>query len=309
MEASRNPECVEVDLTDRSARHRFAHRPKTFDSLASVYNGSMPPLRDEEEWARQLMEAELRVPVEQHDDGSRPGMHDLDVIYEDGLRAAVEVTSAVDAHATEFWNTTVAGSFVERNLVGGWFVLAKTSARRLREKLPPLLRELEDSGIREFRVRPGQATATLVPAPPGVVRATQGPTAVPGSIYVQPDLPNEQVAAFTASTGDALAKWLADFLRDPARADVRTKLMRSGAAERHSFVVVSGLSGAPFTVAGLLIANDAIEPVAAPDLPPEITHVWAVSPWASGVGFRWSPATGRWQRFSKPPPHLASGRP
>ena len=270
-----------------------------------MYNRSMPPLRDEEEWARQLIEAELGVPVEQHDDGSRPGMHDLDVIYADRLRAAVEVTSAVDAEATEFWNTTVAGSFVERNLVGGWFVLAKTSARRLREKLPPFLRELEDAGIREFRVRQGQAAATLVSVPPGVVRATQHPTAVPGSIYVQPDLPNEQVAAFMASTGDALAKWLADFLREPAQTDVRTKLMRSGAAERHAFVVVSGLSGAPFTVTGLLIAKDAVDPVAAPVLPPEITHVWAVSPWDSGLCFRWSSATG-WQRFSKPPLHLAS---
>ncbi len=262
----------------------------------------MPPLRDEEEWARQLMEAELSVPVVQHDDGTRPGMHDLDVIYGDERRAAVEVTGAVDAEATEFWNTTVAGRFVERDLVGGWLVLAKASARKLREKLPPFLRELEGAGIKEFRVRPGQSTARLASAPPGVVRATQGPTAVPGSIYVQPDLPNEQVAGFMGNTGDALAKWLADFLHDPARTDVRTKLMRSGAAERHAFVLVSGLSGAPFTVVGLLIANDAVSPVAAPDLPPEITDVWAVSPWDSGLGFRWSSVTGRWQRFAKSPP-------
>jgi hypothetical protein len=269
-----------------------------------MYNGSMPPLRDEEEWARQLMEAELSVPVVQHDDGTRPGMHDLDVIYGDGRRAAVEVTGAVDAEATEFWNTTVAGKFVEPDLVGGWFVLAKTDARGLREKLPPFLRDLEGAGIREFPGRPRQATASLASAPPGVVRATQSPTALPGSIYVHPDLPHEQVAGFMGNTGDALADWLADFLRDPARADVRAKLMRSGAAEQHAFVVVSGLSGAPFTASGLLIANDAADPVAAPDLPTEITDVWAVSPWDSGVGFRWSSATGRWQRFSKSPPHL-----
>jgi hypothetical protein len=83
------------------------------------------------------MEAELGVPVVQQDDGSRPAMHDLDVIYGDGHRAAVEVTGAVDAEATEFWNINVQGGWVEPDLIGGWLIQAKPNARRLRRDLSP----------------------------------------------------------------------------------------------------------------------------------------------------------------------------
>lgn len=252
------------------------------------------------------MEAELGVPVMQHDDGSRPAMHDLDVIYEGGRRGAVEVTGAVDREATEFWNTNVQGRWVEPDLIGGWLVHAKPNARRLRRDLPPFLRALERACVRRFDVRAAGATTQAAKPPRGVVNATQNETQFPGSIYVLPDLPNEQVAAFMPDTGDALAEWLGDFLHDDARADVRQKLARSGAEERHAFIIVSELSGAPFTVAGLLIDNDAADPSNAPELPPEITEVWAISPWASGFGFRWSSATRRWQRFSKRPPQVWS---
>src|SRR5215203_5491353 len=108
----------------------------------------MPPLRAEEEWVRQVMEAEIGVPVKQHDDGSRPGMHDLEVIYDEGHRAAVEVSAAVDAESTELWNIVNGqGRWMEPNLVGGWAVHVKPSARRLRRDLPPYLCALERAGI------------------------------------------------------------------------------------------------------------------------------------------------------------------
>jgi hypothetical protein len=137
--------------------------------------------------------------------------------------------------------------------------------------------------------------------PPGVVRARQHGTDFPGSIYVQPDLPNEQVAAFMADTGDAVADWLGVFLHDDAREDVREKLARSGAAERHAFVVVSGLSGLPLTIAGPLLEHEVLPPTAAPDLPPEVTDVWTASVWDRGLGLRWSSTTRRWHTFSKHP--------
>jgi hypothetical protein len=137
--------------------------------------------------------------------------------------------------------------------------------------------------------------------PRGVVSASQNGTDFPGSIYVQPDLPNDQVASFVADTGDAVADWLGTFLHDHARKDVREKLARSGAAERHAFVVVRGLSGLPFAVAGLLLQDDVLPPTVAPDLPPEITDVWTASVWASGFGLRWSSTAQRWDTFSKHP--------
>lgn len=61
-------------------------------------------LRPEEESARAMISHALGIPVEQHDDGSRPGMHDLDIVHDDVTRAAVEVTAAADAASIELWN-------------------------------------------------------------------------------------------------------------------------------------------------------------------------------------------------------------
>ena len=264
----------------------------------------MPPLRSEEEWARQVIEAELGQPVAQHDDGSRPGMHDLDVFYGEGRRAAVEVTAAVDPESTELWNIVNGrGRWEEPDLAGGWGVTVKPNARHLRRELPPFLRSLERAGIGRFPDPAGQPTAIV--APLGVVKATQSNTEFPGSIYVFLDLPADQTAGFVPDTGDALAAWLGDFVHDDSRADLRQKLARSGAAERHAFVIVSGLSGVSFVVADLLMVNDAPHPLVPPKLPPEVTDVWAVSTWASGVGFRWSSAAQRWQRFAKRLPQVS----
>jgi hypothetical protein len=249
------------------------------------------------------MEAELVVPVAQHDDGSRPGMHDLDVFSGGGRRAAVEVTAAVDPGSTELWNIVYRdGRWEEAELVGGWRVTVKPNARQLKRDLPPFLRALERAGIGSFRAT---ETTTNV-SPPGVVEATQSDTNFPGSVYIDLDLPLDQVAGFMADTGDAVASWLGDFLHDDSRADLRQKLARSGAAERHAFVIVSGLSGVSFAVTGLLIANDAPLPLVAAHLPPEVTDVWVASTWASGVGFRWSSSAKRWEKFTKRPLQISS---
>lgn len=248
------------------------------------------------------MEAELGVPVVQHDDGSRDAMHDLEVIYGNGSRAAVEIRCAVDREQTEFWNVVNGrGRWIESDLVGGWFVLAKPNARQLRRQLPPFLRSLERAGLSAFPSYRAEPSANVVDPPRGVVRASQNGTDFPGSIYVQPDLPNEQIAAFMSDTSDAVADWLGVFLHDDACRDVREKLARSGVAERHAFVVVSGLNGLPFAVAGLLLRDDVLSPTTAPVLPPEITDVWIASVWDRGYGLRWSSTAKRWHTFSKHP--------
>ena len=58
----------------------------------------MRSLSDEEAWARDCIgEALPGCTVDQHDDGSEPGMYDLTITYPDGHLGAVEVTAAVDA--------------------------------------------------------------------------------------------------------------------------------------------------------------------------------------------------------------------
>ena len=245
----------------------------------------------------------LDVPVAQHDEGSKPGMHDLDVLYPDRPAAAVEVTAAADGESIALWKLMNGRSerWQVNELAGGWRVSVMPAARakRLRKELPTLLLRLEQTGIRELHV--GEGGAGLVEETAyelGVVKASQGGTEFPGSIYISLDLPPERTGGWVADTGNALAEWLGTFLGEPRQEDVRRKLARSGAAETHAFVLVPALSLAPFTVIDLLIRDDAPLPMIDPRLPIEVTDVWAVSSWSSGVGFRWS-QTGGWWRFDK----------
>ncbi len=147
----------------------------------------MRPLGPEEEWARRLIEVELRVPVSQHDDGSSPGMFDLNVEYPGSEHAAVEVVAAVDEKSTELWNVVNGrGRWVNRRLLGGWGVTVKPTARRLRHELPMFLASLEHAGVREWSTGVG---VNGLRSPVGVVRARQSATEFPGSIYVYLDLP------------------------------------------------------------------------------------------------------------------------
>ena len=68
--------------------------------------------------------------------------------------------------------------------------------------------------------------------------------------------------------------------------------MRSGAEERHLFVILPGFAEAPFGAADLLMRDDAPLPTIPPTLPPRVTHAWAMSTWNTGDGMRWSAEYG-----------------
>ncbi len=86
---------------------------------------------------------------------------------------------------------------------------------------------------------------------------------------------------------------------EPHQSDVLGKLARSGAPERHAFILVPGFSLAPFGVVDMLWrAEDDVVPTMSPDLPDEVTHVWLMAFWSIGSGLRWSPARG-WERFER----------
>jgi hypothetical protein len=258
----------------------------------------MQELRPYEEWARRVMQQELGVEIRQYDDGSQPSMYDLDVLRV-GVTAAAEIAAAVDSTATETWNVlNSAGRWIEPAIAGGWGVLIRPEAHGLRRSLPPFLHALETAGIRELRGRAQGSTFEAMAERMGIVRATQSATTYPGSIYPTLRLPQEQIAGYGDPDGDALPQWLHDFLWHEERKDVREKLSRSGAEERHAFIVVSPLSGAPFEIVNLLLLDDAPSPTIRPDLPHEITDAWVVSTWDSGVGFRWT-SDGAWLSFSK----------
>jgi len=174
-------------------------------------------------------------------------------------------------------------------------------ARRIERELPDLLAQLEKLEIREVRPRRRRGALDDVASDLGIVSAGQSGTDFPGSIYITLQLAAERSGGFVADTGDALASWLGQFLNEPKQKDVRDKLASSGAPERHAFVYLPGFTTAPFSASDLLMRDGAPLPVEGPRLPDAVTHVWAVSTWSSGAGFRWSPEDG-WAKFAKTVP-------
>lgn len=91
----------------------------------------MPKLRGEEEWVRHCLEAALPgTVVRQHDDGSRPGMHDLKLLVDDQVVGAVEISGAGDPELIRLWNAMNGerGVWSVQGLVGGWLVVAEPGA-------------------------------------------------------------------------------------------------------------------------------------------------------------------------------------
>jgi hypothetical protein len=244
--------------------------------------------------------------VELHDDGSRPSMYDLKIVCPDGTTGAVEVTAAADAPRTGLWQEVRKRSLIrqEPNLAGGWLVriLTSTQARELDKHLPNLLRDLEQAGRKV--IWGNRSSTDELSARAGnlrIIEALQSPTDRPGSIYIMPPEGSpDQMGAYLPPTGNPLAEWLGEWLADPIRADNVHKLVGADVDERHIFVVVPSFPSVPFAVNDLLIAPGAPLPTIPPDLPAGITHVWTMSIWDSGDGFRWSP-DGGWTRFNKVP--------
>jgi hypothetical protein len=262
-------------------------------------------LRPEEVWAAECIRRALDgVDVQPHDDGSRPGMHDLELWREGHRFGAVEITAAADRESIELWNI-VNGSderWIEPDLTGGWIVGVEPRAkvRRLRSELPGLLADLEAAGVSKVSgdTRRPRCSWDRRAADLRIGHATQHGTSFPGCISVTIDLPTQRMSDWDADHSEALPDWLSEWTAWPSQTDNVAKLQRSGAAERHLFVLFPGFTTAPFSVAHLLVRSGAPLPQAAPVLPTGVTHVWAMSYWTNGDGFFWSPDDG-WRRFDK----------
>ncbi|MEJ5913127.1 hypothetical protein [Pseudokineococcus sp. 1T1Z-3] len=265
----------------------------------------MPRLRVEERIAADSIGATLGTVVEQHDDGSRPSMHDLAFTTSDGTTAAVEVTAAADSNSIELWKL-VNGSderWIVPGLHGGWIVALQPNARanRLIRDLPDLLLELEARGITSVRPLPwGPTTPADKRAQSlGIVSGDQGDTAFPGSIYLTIERASELTGGIRDAGGAQVAPWVRDFLTAPSQADVLVKLERSGADQRHAFIVLPGFTTAPFAVVDMLMREiDEVAPTTRLVLPDQVTHVWLMTSWVVGSGLRWSPEGG-WSRFRR----------
>jgi hypothetical protein len=231
-----------------------------------------------EEWARRIVERELMRDVAFNDDGSKPGMYDLRVGPADAPEMAVECVAAVDPILTETWNVGPAEGPLALALNGDWTITLTPSARVkvIRQRVEPLLRELENRGLRDVPVD----RALSWPDPTlfeeleslGVTRASC--FRLPGTGKVH--LGMEGIGGAVESQGTAVPEWVGEFLRDSARRDVLRKLRRSEARQRYAFVFVT-YGGAPWPVESYLTGEFDQLPAEAPDLPPPVTGVWIVS--------------------------------
>ncbi len=258
-------------------------------------------LRDEEQWAAACIAEALDVEVVQHDDGLQDGMHDLDIVRPD-RRDAVEVTAAADAESIELWKlmNNREDRWIVPSIDGGWNVTLDPTARakRILGELPDLLAEMEQRGIPEYRRRLTrlpivdalEARAIAL----GIVNASQGDTDYPGVIYLGIHQDAEPTGGIVDPMSGALPPWVGAFLADRQQADVLAKLDRSGALERHAFIIFPVFTTAPFCVVDPLWRGDA--PTVAPSLPCEVTHVWLASVWSITTGLRWCPIGG-WSTF------------
>ncbi|HVE93876.1 MAG TPA: hypothetical protein VNB24_03070 [Acidimicrobiales bacterium] len=262
----------------------------------------MKPLRQDEEWARQMIRHALAVPVVQHDDNSGIAMHDLNILYRGGTVGAVEVTSAADSESIELWNLLNGGRrWVVEGIAGGWSVGLRPTARArtLKHHLPFVLRRLEHEGIREVRsTGPARTSFHSVIDALGVAWAVQSRTDFAGSVYPTIDERSDRVGGMVADDGNALPPWIGEFASHADRAGERRKLEASGAAARHLFVLLPGFCTAPFGVSHLLMRDNPPLPTVPPLLPAAVTSVWVVSTWSGGVGLRWS-RSEQWQPFDK----------
>jgi hypothetical protein len=268
----------------------------------------MKPLRPEEEWARDIIRHTLSVPVEQHDDNSRDGMHDLWIVHPDRPPAAVEVTAAADPEAIELSKLIATrGRWLVPGIRGGWAVWVDPSralamAKRLFAELPALLSELEEAGETNVDVDPQTGARGRWDARAhelGITNLMQSAgTNYPGSVYVELDQPLERKAGFVAETGDAIAEWIGDYLQSE-RPRVLAKLARSRAVERHAFVLVPMFTTEPFAISELVMRSEARLPLTPPRLPVEVTHVWIVGMAYDVAGFFWAPDAG-WSSVRTP---------
>lgn len=194
-----------------------------------------------EEWARRVVQKELGYTVEKHDDGSASGMYDLRIGPPEAPQVAIECVAAVDSIFTETWNVGPAKGPFTLAVEGDWTIVIGPTSRVkvVKQHLTRLLKELEARGIYNLNVNDWFKWDNMSLFDDikslGITRASC--YRVQGSGQVHLSMPGHGGAV--DEKGSSVPKWLGDFLRDPARKDVLSKLERSTVPNRHVFVIAT----------------------------------------------------------------------
>src|SRR5690242_4117849 len=168
--------------------------------------------------------------------------------------AAMEVTTATDGDANIIEKQLVQrGPFRFEDLSSNWIVSVRLGAptRPVLDQAHEVLAELESAGIEMFdtdRSNHGYRELSARARHLGIETANALRHGGGGRVRFTPAYPVDRSAGFMRPNGNALAEWVGDWLREPARADNLVKLRRSGRGERHMFVLLPMLPTAPFEV-------------------------------------------------------------
>lgn len=279
------------------------------------------PLRPDEERVRRSLEQDLGVPVMAHDDGSAPGMYDLEIRYPDRSAAPVEVSSTVSG---ELLSTMTQ---LEKKADGGWYPSTSLSRVWLVRTLPAVrvrglgpaveqhLQVLEAARVWRFHASIASAAAiaarlagVLVSPAEAAQKALLGLGVLNAESYVPlggRDAPGFAVTVHGGGgswggTAEAVVDWIMEFVRDGNRTDNLTKLASASAGEAH-LAVTASISGVDFAVWRAVEDTDGsgVVPRTVPILPSPLTHLWLFSP-GGPTGLAWQTGVG-WRRFACAP--------
>lgn len=236
------------------------------------------------------------------DDGSSNGMVDMRIEYPDRAPAYVEVTTDIEDGYAAMWSELMRGRQIPQVVpMGGldrqWSVTLSGAnhpqRRKFESELRGLLTNLEANGLTFQRAASVEGLKACTDSSVkrllelGVVQLSSAPVAAgQGVAHLYPG----GITGPRDPSWQAFLDWISKALASPKLEDVRQKLMKTGAVERHLFL------GTTFTSPGevyfaLTFSEQGLPPVA-PVLPPEITHLWL---WNVSGGDRclvWFPERG-----------------
>lgn len=260
------------------------------------------PVGDFEYMAARVMARLTGEVVILQDDGSQDAMADIRIEYAHRPVAYAEVWADVDSgYAGMVSRLSQRGQKLpaEFRIPGvhrDWFVTVsgKCHVGRLEGELPGLLSALESRGL-SFELVSTEETLRL-DRDPGVRRLV-GLGVVGLASRTAPPRQDPSVRLYPSGitgpasvTWDPLKGWLKDTLASSRLADVRRKIARTGASERHVFLGLTFSSPGDVYFA-LDISQNGL-PDRPPWLPSEITHVWIMAAEMPGRCLAWSPDQG-----------------
>jgi hypothetical protein len=286
-----------VPIQKGNFRRGYPIDRRPIDQVAKRLRG---PVGDFESAAARVVARLTGERVILQDDGSRDSMVDIRIEYTDRDPGYVEVLTDIgEGYAATWARLMRRGQLpLELHLAGlrrDWFVTVsgRSDLRRLEIELEGSLASLEVVGLTFERVATLQLLKSIGDVTVGrlldlgvVMLSSKRSSAEQGSVRVYPD----GIVGPGVALWEPVLEWIERLLASQRLTDVRTKLAKTDAEERHIFLGVTFTS--PGEVFFRLTVGEQTVPSAPPTLPGEITHVWLMNAPSPERCLAWFPDRG-----------------